>query len=100
MQRHPDLSGHKPLGAGDVRVEVTAMAREPLSLVDQARVLLGNGGLEMGRFCLKRELFHCSVRRVEDDGGRGFVHLPGLDADVPVLDHVDPADPMAPTDLI
>ena len=87
----------------DERVQGALERREPLAVVDQLGPALLDGPLEPGLLALDGDVLQLLVRGDQRDRARGLVDLAGLDADEPVLDHVDPADALgagAPVELL
>ena len=91
-----DVARHVLLALVDEGVDGLLEGREPHAVVDQ----LGPAGLEaellVGQVALQGESLQVLVGLDEGEGAGGLVALPALDADPPVLDHVDPAPPVRP----
>jgi len=100
MQVDPHPTGHELLGAQDVGVQVPAVAGEPFALIDQSCVFLRDRGFEARRLAVEHQLLECPMCRMQDDRCRRLVDLARLDPHEPILDHVDPADPVKATDPI
>ena len=66
--------------------------REPQAVVDQLAPPLVDAALEPGHVPLDGHALQLLVRGDQRDRARRLVHLAALDADQPVLDHVEPAD--------
>ena len=65
---------------------------EPEAVVDQLGPALADGPLEAGQVALDGDVLELLVRGDQRDRAGGLVDLAALDADQPVLDHVQPAD--------
>ena len=94
MQHHPDLTGHRALRLVDEGVQGPLQRREPLAVVDQFAPALVDPALEPGQFALDGDVLQFHVRGDQGDRAGRLVDLPALDPDQPVLDHVQPADPL------
>src|SRR5882757_4852870 len=92
VQHHPDLSGDVLLRVVDEGLERALQRRVPEPVVDQLAPLLVGGSLEPGQFALQRDVLELGVRGDQRHGSRRLVDLAALDADQPVLDHVEPAN--------
>ncbi len=92
MQRHPDLAGDVLLRLGDEGVQRPLERGEPQAVVDQLGPALADGPLEAGEVALDGDVLELLVRGDQRDRAGGLVDLAALDADQPVLDHVQPAD--------
>ena len=91
-QLDANIAGHALLHGGDKGVHRPARIREPEAVVHQVAVRgaeVTRNPIELAR---RHERLQVAVRRVEHDGGRRLMDLARLDAEQPILDHVDPAD--------
>ena len=92
MQGHPDLAGDRALGLVDERVERPLQRGEPLPVVDQLAPPLVDPALEPGQLPFDGHVLQLHVRGDQRDRAGRLVDLAALDADQPVLHHVQPAD--------
>ena len=92
MQPHPDVSGHEPLRALNVGVQVGRVGCEPEAVVDHIGILQGDAGLGAGLVFGQRHCFQRRVGCVQQRSGRAFVDLSGFDAHQTVLHMVDSPD--------
>ena len=92
MQGHPDLAGDVLLRVVDERVERPLERREPQAVVDELAPALVDRALEPGQVALDGDVLQLLVRGDQRDRAGRLVDLAALDADEPVLDHVEPAD--------
>src|SRR5581483_8099255 len=100
VQGHPDVAGDVLVGLVDEAVQGPLERGEPLAVVDQFAPALLDLPLEAGEFALDGDVLQLLVRGDQRDGAGGLVDLAGLDADQPVLDHVDPADALGAGPLV
>ena len=80
------------LGVGDEGVQRVLQRREPQAVVDQLAPALLDGALEAGQVALDGDVLQLLVRGDQRDRAGRLVDLAALDADQPVLDHVQPPD--------
>ena len=96
----PHLAGDEALALGDERVEGLLERAEPQAVVDE----LGVAGLEPGllplHVALEADPLEVAVGQDQGQAGRALVGLPALDADPPVLDHVDAAPAVGADDVV
>src|SRR6478735_474289 len=92
VHRHPDVTGDVLLGLEQERVEGVLQRREPEPVVDQLAPALLDLALEPREVALDGDVLELLVRRDERDGAGSLVDLAALDADEPVLDHVEATD--------
>ena len=85
-------AGDAPLHRAHERIDGLARLREPEAVVDEVGVGAGQLVLDALEIAGHDQLLELAVRGVQDDRRRRLVDLARLDADQPVLDHVDPAD--------
>ena len=76
----------------DEGVQRALERREPQAVVDQLGPALLDAALEAGEVALDGDVLELLVRGDQRDRAGGLVDLAALDADQPVLDHVEPAD--------
>ena len=80
------------LGLVDEGVEGVLQRGEPQAVVDQLAPALLDAALEPREVALDGDVLQLLVRGDQRDRARRLVDLAALDADEPVLDHVEPAD--------
>ena len=78
-------------GSGPRRRPAPLERREPQAVVHQLGVAGLEPGLLVGQVPLQGEVLEVGVGHQQGQGPRALVHLPALDADPTVLDHVDAA---------
>ena len=73
---------------------------EPVALVDERGPAVLEAPLLLQLGAGEDQVLERAVGLDEDERGRRLVHLPALDADGAVLDHVDPPDPVGAGALV
>ena len=91
FEAQPHLAGDVLLRAGHERVERLPQRREPQTVVDELRVARLEPRLLAHEITLERDRLEVGVREEQRERARALVVLAALDADAPVLDHVDTA---------
>ena len=100
MQGHPDVARHRRLGLVDQLVQRPLERGVPLAVVDQLAPALVDPALEPGQLPLDGDVLQLHVGGDQRDRARRLVHLAALDADQPVLDQIQPADPVGAGPLV
>src|SRR5579875_1518812 len=85
----PHVPGYVRRGPGDEGVERPLQRGEPQAVVDKLGPALLHLPLEPGQVQLDADALQLTVRGDQRDRRGRLVDLPALDADEPVLDHVD-----------
>src|SRR5919202_2993933 len=88
---HPDVARHVALGLADERVQRLLQRREPEPVVDQFAPALLDTALEPAELALDGDGLELLMGCDQRDRTGSLVHLTALDADEPVLDHVEPS---------
>src|SRR6266481_8482626 len=100
MESQADLAAHETLRAAHVGREVLMMRGEPEAVVHEVRVLLRQLRFEAQRLLRQHHVLERAVRGVEDDRSWCLVDLARLDPHEAVLDLIDAADTVLPTELV
>ena len=71
-----------------------------MTVVDELRPPAVHPWLEMSQIALQRQILQSTVSHDQRQRSRDLVDLPALDTNTAVLDHVDPAEPVAPAERV
>ena len=99
-QLQPDIAGDVSLRLDHERVERIPERAEPQAVVDHLRPLLRDQVLETRHLFRQRDVFECLMSLQQQHGGGRLVDFARLDADQPVLEVVDAADPVLAPHLV
>ena len=88
----PDRAGDALLHVLHERVDRLARRRKPEAVVDDVGVFLREALLESLEILGDDQPLELAMRGMQNDGRRRLVDFARLDADQPILDHVDSAD--------
>ena len=77
-----------------------ALGAEPVAVVYQFGVLRHDLVLEMGRAPVKRDLLNASVSLQQNCSARSLVNAARLHSDIAVLDEIESADAVAPSQIV
>src|SRR6478752_4402107 len=100
VQHHPDLARHVLLRLGDERLQRRLQRRVPQAVVYQLTPLLIGVPLEPAEFAFQRDVLEFGMRGDEHHRARRLIDFAALDADQPVLDHVQPTDSLRTRALV
>jgi hypothetical protein len=98
-QAEPHLSGDVSLALVDEGVERLAERAEPQPVVHQLGIAALESGLLALQVTLETDRLEVGVRQHDGQAARALVRLAALDADAPVLDHVDATPAVGAHDL-
>src|SRR5664279_1210531 len=96
VQRQPHVAGDVLAGGVDEGVQRPTQRGEPQPVVRQLTPALLHAPLEPGQVALNGDVLQLLVRGDQGDRAGALVDLPALDADQPVLDHVEASRPLRP----
>src|SRR5712692_1450375 len=91
LEAEPNVAGHVALGIGHERVERLLQRREPQPVVHQLRITGLEAGLLAHEVTLERDRLEVGMGEDHRQRARTLVRFATLDADPPVLHHVDAA---------
>src|SRR5260370_20352278 len=84
----------------DQRLQHFALGGEPEAVVDQLGIARHHLVLEMRRTAVEGQALDPAMRRLQDRAARRLIDAARLHADKPVLDEIEPADPMLAAELV